>query len=381
MFSGLLTYLFFCALSIVFFSKNDGCATLSARKKVKNEYINWTIFFLILLTGFRNLSVGPDTAGYYLAYRNLEYSDWNEVLASFKDYYQNGVGKDVGFTVFRKVFQGFGLSFRFFLLIVSMLFFIPYGRLMKQLECNIAASFYAFLMFIALFLIYAFSSIRQDIAISATLIAYKFVRDRKLIPFLVLILVASTIHKSVLLFLPYYWIANINKVKTMATITTVMLPVLFVFARPIGLFLAQLSGQESYVRYIESSWAHSGTPVLTVMLLSCFVLYMLTIKILNEHDPKHHFYTNTIFLSVGLLPITWIDPTLVRTLLYFIIYLPIIISNCMVLAPNSYKKTLIEVYFILISYFFIRTFPPYEFFWNYMPMGGNYAVPFDTTGI
>lgn len=381
MFFSITAYLFLCILTIVFFSKSDSCISIARSREIKNNYINWTIFFLILITGFRNLSVGPDTAGYYMSYRDLKSEDWDYVIGIFKDYYQNGVGKDVGFSVFRKIFQTFGVSFRFFLIIVAALFFVPYGWVMKLLERNIAASFYAFLMFIALFLIYAFSSIRQDIALSATLISFKFIRERRLIPFLILIIAASTIHKSALLFLPYYWIANINKVKTMSTITAVMLPVLFMFARPIGLFLAQTSGQESYIRYIEDSWAQSGTPVLTTMLLGCFVLYLLNIQRLNEHDPKHHFYTNTIFLSVGLLPITWIDPTLVRTLLYFIIYLPIIISNCLVLSPKSYKRQLIIVYFILISYFFIKSFPPYDFFWNYMPMGENYAAPFDTTGI
>lgn len=377
----ILFYLLLVIISSIYISKSDKRSTLIGRKKVLKSYINWIIILLILITGLRNISVGPDTVGYYIDYGLFENMDWNQVIKLVTDYYNYGIGKDVGYDVLKKSLQTIDIPFRLFLFLVAILFFVPYGQIMKKLEHNTTAAFYAFLMFIALFLIYAFSSIRQDIAISATLIAFKFVCERKLIWFLLIVIIASTIHKSALLFIPYYWIANISRVKTMATITAVILPLLFIFARPIGLFLAQTSGQDVYLLYVQNTTKTAGTPILTFLLIGCFILYLISIPRLKEQNPKHYLYTNTIYLSVGLLPITWIDSNLVRTLLYFIIFLPIIISNCLVLSPHSYRRYITTIYILLISFFFISTFPPYDFFWNSMPMGENYSTHFNTQGI
>lgn len=55
--------------------------------------------------------------------------------------------------------------------------------------------------------------IRQYIAIFLFVYASRYIIERRLFKYLIIIIIASLIHKSILIFIPLYWIININKYK------------------------------------------------------------------------------------------------------------------------------------------------------------------------
>ena len=49
---------------------------------------------------------------------------------------------------------------------------------------------------------------RQSIAATICLLAYPFLKKRKLLPFVLIVLIAATFHVSAVFLLPFYWVLN-----------------------------------------------------------------------------------------------------------------------------------------------------------------------------
>lgn len=376
-----ITFIFVISCSYVYFSKWDNACSISEQERVKNKYVNVLCFFFASLAALRNIAVGPDTYAYYTMFEKVSKQELVSVWNGLVDYYAHGVGKDAGYPMLMKLFQYVFPSFRIFLIFNAIVFYSGVAYIVRCNTRTVLQAFLSIILFITLFQIYAMSAVRQDFALGCVMLSYKFIKERRLIPFLIIILVASTIHKSVLIFIPYYWIASFRNVKTLSVIAVMMIPILFMMARPLTTLLVDTSGSEQYAIYLAQN-KDAGTPTFTGMLLCCFVLYLFMINGLNRNFPSHHFFTNSIFLTVGLCPVTWVVPDFMRILLYFSCFLPIIMADSITIVPDkTLRKFMILGFVIAVAYLFIKTIPPYDFFWNQMELGKNYSFNVSTIGI
>ena len=141
-------------------------------------------------------------------------TSWPELWDNFRNVYVLGEGKDAGYPLIEKVFQLISGDYRVFLFFIAIIFFTALGYFIYTQTRYIRDVFLAVVIYEVLF--YSFFSItglRQTLATVFTFYGLHFIRQRRLWQYTLLILCAAFIHKSVLLFYPFYFIARLKRPK------------------------------------------------------------------------------------------------------------------------------------------------------------------------
>ncbi len=234
-----------------------------------------------LFSGLRNVGVGDDTYGYYLGYVEIQSTSWNQLFFDFIQYFKTGEGKDVGFPLFVKATQLISTQFQFFLIFVAVFFYAFFSNFLKKNCTTLIDVVLSFTIFYVLFYyIFSMTSIRQSITLAITLYCYEFVKKKRIIPFLLLLLLFSTIHKSILIYIPFYFLCRLKSTKYLFPIVLISFPIIMTFKNTITFFLLGVGGYDEYEEFDGA-----GTFTFTaIFLLISFVAYFRREKIL---ETKH----------------------------------------------------------------------------------------------
>jgi hypothetical protein len=346
------------------FSRKNDTNSDSNRKK----YIRIVSFILVLQSGLRNVAIGSDTYAYFMSFQDSKRRSWQEVYQGIVNYYSYGIGKDPGYGVFEKLVSSLSGEYQLFLMVIAILFFIALGNFIYQNTTRLTDVILAFVIYSVLF--YSFFSItghRQTIATAAALYGFELIKRRKLIPFVVLILVASTIHKSVLLFTPFYFIAQIRKPKLFFRVVLILFPFIMVFRNSLSTYLKILGGYEEYG--INEA---AGTATFTMIFVLISIIALLRSKIILQNNKKAHKYYNAFAIALLFVPLTWVNPSAMRVVQYFSIFMLLFIPEIIYSFRSvslRIKRDLTFFLVILLIALFIKSnwnTSPYGFFWEEM---------------
>lgn len=344
--------------------------------RTRMNYIAICCVLLILQSGLRNVAVGADTYGYKLSFVAIGKQSWSDIFENFYRVYVLGMGKDAGYALFVKIFHIFSDNYQVYLLVVASIFFVSFGRFIYYNTTNLRGIYIAMCVYQVLFYsFFSITGIRQTLATAIIFFAYEFVIKRRLVPFLLLCFVAVLIHKSALLFVPFYIFSN-NKFPVQAlAITLISLPLIFIFIRPIARFLTSFSFSESYLGYANSTYETQGAQMFLVymMIIAIGVLYFrLKFKWANVNT----YYTlNAFCLALFFTPLTWVDPSLMRVVMYYSIFTIFLLGGLVDCFDSDYSNRSDSIATILIVLFIIvlmRKNFDYAFFWEQMELGSNY---------
>ncbi|MBG0917924.1 EpsG family protein [Exiguobacterium sp. SRB7LM] len=319
-------------------------------------FVSFATIQWIVLSGFRDVTVGADTA----QYKALFLQSQTLPLGAFTDRFFEIVfteSEDPGFYLFQRLIQYVITDYQVYLVLIAMIFMIPLGYFIYKYSSEPLISF---LLFSVLFYeFFAVTGLRQTVATAlVVLVGYHFVRARKLGWFLLLVCIAMTIHKSSLIFVPFYFLAN--KQLTKAYLMTMFGVVigLFVFRNSFFDLLVQVSGYETY-----SAMEGAGAVNFSLMLLSVlFVALWRKDQILANNPSAIHFF-NALLLAACLLPLTFLNPSMMRLVQYFSLFLLLMIPE---IVGTFERRERLVVYYsavMLLGLLFIREAPVYSFFW------------------
>ena len=316
---------------------------------------NWTI-----LSGLRHISIGADTLAYYNSYNRTKWTNWDDLFENFREiiFHGSSEGKDPGYYIFVKFSQLLTNNYQVFLVIIALIFTVPLGLWIFRNSRN---AFISFLIYSTLF--YSFFSItgsRQTIATSiVVLIGYKYIKEKRLLPFILLTLLGFTIHKSALVFFPFYFLANKKITKKYLLSMLAAFPVLMYFRVPITLFFGNVSGYE------YSIYDGAGTLNFTILLLLVAIISLWKSKKILENNINATHFFNALVIAVLATPLTWVNPSGMRVVQYFSLFLMLLVPEII----NSFKKDeRLLVGFVVISLlimFLLRSNPQYMFFWQW----------------
>jgi len=331
-------------------------------KRINNRRLIFVVFATtqwILLSGLRHITIGEDTHNYSIIFdRTIGVS----ILDLFGDikmlFVGDIIGVEPGYYLFQKLVQLVFPDYRFFLFVVAILFSASLGVWIYRYSKDPLVSF---LIYSTLFYhFFAFTGFRQTIATAVVvMIGYKYIQQRKMKQFIILTLIAFTIHKSAILFLPFYFIANSHVTRKHILFTLVLFPILMVFRVPIALKIIQLSGYHQYELF-----EGAGTYNFTLMLLLVTIVSMWKMKYIISNNPSAKHFFNAIIIALLLTPLTWVNPSAMRAVQYYSLFL-------MLLIPEIFgafnKKEKVLVYYIgigVLLLLFIRNSPHYIFYWK-----------------
>ncbi|OOV29262.1 hypothetical protein BXU11_04910 [Flavobacterium sp. LM5] len=369
----MVTNLFVILLILIIgfhYSRKNDCNNYLNRKK----YI-WVIcFILILQSGLRNVAVGADTYAYFNSFENSKNQSWDDVWEIVSEYYKYDIGKDPGFPVFEKFCSTISDSYQIFLVIIAILFFVSLGNFILKNTTKLQDVILAFVIYSVLF--YGFFSItghRQTLATALTLLSFEFIKKRKIIPFLIVILIASTLHKSSLIFILFYFVCRIKKPKIIFISTLLLFPLFMSTRDLLAAFFQSISGYEGYDQF-----EGAGTFTFSAIFLLICITALIRQKILLKSNSNTQNYFNAFALALLFLPLTWINPSMMRVVQYFsifmLIFVPEIIRSFEFYSEDIHQRVRIVTLFVLILLFLksSQNGEPYSFFWEEVKLGKHY---------
>ena len=332
------------------------------REKQKSFFCIFAFVLLFLLFALRHQSMGIDLGyfgqklGYLNSFDLLNTYSWKEIfnLDGWLNYEQGYIflNKLVGTIVNdRQIFLGVCS----FISLFPVFLYIRKKSTLPFLSVVIYMGLPVFLM--------QYSGLRQNIAIAITILSMKFVEEKKILCFLLMVLLASQFHASSVIFLIAYPMYHIKLNSIWKGVFTIIIPVVYLFRFQLFQILSKVFKDEAVTR---------DTGALTLFLV--FVAVYIYLVIFNkDSDEKQNGMINLFYIACVCQAFGGIYDTAMRMGYYFMPYLMIAIPNT--ITKNKDKQeyqsnyVLVLLAFLVYGLFAIRTSTwsmayPYYFYWE-----------------
>jgi len=261
-------------------------------KQIKN-IANFRLFFFIVtcisLFLFRGLrwNTGTDWNSYYYFFLDV---NWSYLL------HPNQL--EEGFIFLTLVIKSIYNSYTFFLIVLNILIVYFLARGTKQ-----HSKFYL-LTFLILFVSKNPFPVRQGLAMSIIILSYKEIINKNFLRYVVYVILATTIHRTSIVFLPFYFVLNksySNKFLLLVYSTGViggMLP--SILLKVINPFLFIFSENKVILKkalfYLQQfDGGLSPTQIITTQLSTGLFIFLFIVfrnKIKHKELPNYDFYLN-----------------------------------------------------------------------------------------
>ncbi len=219
----------------------------------------------------------------------------------------------------------------------------------------------SFLIYSALFFsFFGVTGHRQTLATAfSVFIGYEFIKQRRFWPFLLCIAIAFPLHRSVLLLLPFYFLANVKITNWYVYSVAAFFPIAFIYRERIFDLAGGLLGYGEYGTF-EGAGAYNFT--LLLVMVTIVMIWKKDIIIANNPQAVH--FINALIITLLLVPSTFVNPSAMRTVQYFSIFLLLLVPEIL----NTFEgREKVFAYFVsagILIGLFIRNAPPYLFFWQ-----------------
>lgn len=315
----------------------------------------------VLLSGLRHITIGADTEAYRQMFEKTKNWSWDFIWYRFNEImFNGGNGKDPGYAVFEKLSQYISNDYQIYLIIIALIFTVPLGIFIYKYSKNPCISF---LVYSSLF--YAFFAItghRQTIATGIALFGgYEFIKKKSFFRFMLMIILAYPIHKSVMCLIPFYFIAHKKITYKYAISILIGFLLIFILKNPIMNILATITGYEDFANQFEGA----GTWTFTFMFIIIVLVAIWKIPIiLNNKDKDITIWYNAIFMALLLIPLTFVDPNAMRSVQYFSIFIIVLIPE--IIKSFNIREQSIIYYTAssLLIALLVKSNPQYLFFWQ-----------------
>lgn len=347
--------------------------------KGRRNLLVFSGILIILQSGLRNFAIGADTYAYFDIFKNVEELSWEEILFSFKETYIEGEGKDAGYIILQKIFQLFLPDYRCFLIFTITIFIHSLFRLIYKFKISLPGILISVSLYYALFYsFFSITGIRQTVAAAITLYLVPYALNRKFFSFFIPLLLAATIHKSVLIFALFYYFPIIKNCNLSIKFAFICFLPMWVFGQSIGKYLIAGTIFDTYEAYLDGKVETNGALGFSVLIL---LVGILCLKFINKtKSTEWNPFIHAIAFAIFYTPMTSIGPSQMRIIQYFSIFLLILLPKLIkeIYAKyntNSHYETLV---FIFFSFYAIFKQYQYAFFWEPMHLGANYIGHYET---
>lgn len=315
----------------------------------------------IILSGFRHLSVGDDTEAYKNSFERVEHSSWGDLFQNVYDKYFLGEEiKDPGYRIVEKIANIFTDNYQVYLIFIALIFFVSMGIFLYKFSSN---PYVSYILFSTLF--YSFFAItghRQTIATAiVVLIGTFFIKKKKFVPFLVITLLASTIHISCLCFLPFYFISKIKINKATLIMYWGAIAGSFILRYELLEFLQSIIGYEQYQDY---EGAGAGT-FLYLLLIVGLVATFFHKKLLEGNSQIMQISINALMTACFFSSLLLINQSTMRVVQYFSLFLMLLLPEISKIFPKKNDRAIYTMVITLVLVvLLVMNNPEYKFFWQ-----------------
>ncbi len=268
----------------------------------KEKRITWWFAILVIvpLVWFatnRGQNIG-DTAVYMRTYEKMPNS-----FSQFSEYY-NSLGKDKWFYMSEAFIHAFiSKDYKVCFFIIAAFQALSLAKLYRKYSVNYILAIFIFIA-CGDYISWMHNGTRQFVAVCICLLATPWMIEKKYIPSIIMILIASQFHGSALLMLPIFLVSigqPWNK-RTLLMVAAILLSVIFVSRFTTWLDNALDDTQYTNVVTEWQSWNDDGTNPIRVLVYSIPMILSITglRHIRKANDVVINFCTNMSIVAAGL---------------------------------------------------------------------------------
>ncbi len=316
---------------------------------------------LAVITGIRHAVTGSDTKGYIASFKQFRKLPWDKVISETYDYYE------IGYRAIMKAIGYITDNENVFFVIVALFFAFSLGIFITRNSKN------RFMSFILYFTVGAFSfqisGIRQSLAMAIILFSFEYIKERKLVKFLITVFIAALFHKSAVVIIPMYFAAYIK----MNILTFVMFILggvgICIYATPLMQLFQSIFSK--YEVYAPIGFSGGGFVVILMYIITIVVSYMYMNSL--EKQNKHNvFFFNMTFVSLLLYILRYFIGIAERISFYYQFAFIILLPNVIEAIPDGKTRKIVRacalvLACLLFGYRSLRAASPefnYFFFWQ-----------------
>lgn len=329
----------------------------------KNKNRNAMMLFWLLMTlmlALRHETVGIDLQNYEIIFDTIAAGSWKQAMER---------SAEVGYSALCKLIAVWGGDFRWLLIVTAVLsvLFLRMSYLKYSYDTSLTiALFITMSNFILLF-----SGLRQSIAISIGFLAFECARSRRLILFLLVVILATLFHTSAFMLLFMYPLYHARITQKWLLVVVPAMGVLWVFNQQVFGFLTGILSQfTKYEGEISSTGAYT-----MLFLFIIFAVFCYLIPDESELDQDTIGMRNFLLLAVALQMFAPLHDLAMRMGYYYMAFIPLVVPRIIVHRRVRWNQVAIMARHVMILFFviyFFMTAPqdnslhtfPYHFFWE-----------------
>lgn len=286
------------------------------------------MFFFSIL---RDTSVGIDYR-MYLKYFGRAYARGASYVFSTGHVYW----REIGYSLFEFLVSRVGSSPLVYSTGVALFCLILNAVFVYKYSSSVWLSMFIFISFG--FFSYTLCTIRHQMAIAIFMFALPYLQQKRFVPYLVIVLLATTFHKSMLVWIPVYFVAQLAMDWKAYAFYGSCLVLYYLFSERI---LAVVT-RYVYTQYQVGSYYMQGRNIPTVIIpVAFFVVVALMQKPLLERNPRNLPLMNLSMYCAGLFLMTlkhFVFQRLALVLLPVSMLLLPEITRCLAISPEQQKE-------------------------------------------
>lgn len=316
------------------------------KEEISKQNCILTVFFVMLfmILALRDESIGRDLKNYKYYFEKISLMTKEEIFE---------YDLDVLYTSLNWGVSRFTDDFQVFLAVVALITIIPVAWIYSEDRDH---SFLKIVLFINMStFIMMFSGLRQAIAISIGVIAYRCVKKKKLLLFIVFVIIAWGFHHSAFIVFLFYPLYHFSFKKKHLWFVVPIIICVFIFNKQIFMMVTNLIDSDKYTSAISSTGAYT-----MIILFIMFAFFSYVIPDEKMMDKETLGLRNFLLLAVLLQCFSPIHTIAMRINYYYIIFIPILIPKIITCAKDELKeiaylaKVILIIFFV--SYYLFNTY-------------------------
>ena len=336
------------------------CSASSKRDKMpKVAILIFFAIFLFLLCS-RHISIGVDNATYKAIFNRVSKVDWNNLFDM--DDMENG------YLALTKIVAGIFDDYQAHIIIVSLIAICPlayyYAKENKSVILTIALFLGA-----APFSMY-FSGLRQILAMAFAIPLYYLAKKKKLIWFILLVILAMQFHTSAFVMFALYPVLNTRFTEKGLFFSIPLIGAIYVFNEPIFNALKEL---------VKDEYSYETKQTGAFMMIVLFALFVIFafIAIDEKSLTKEEIGLRNILVVCLIFQLfSPVNTVVMRLNYYYMIFVPIALSKLMQKPRKGFEQVVKLASVVMIVFFLVRFVIqgqtsedmlqvfPYKFFWE-----------------
>lgn len=341
--------------------------TSGLKKEYKTPVFYYIVMavYMIILIGLRRTDIGIDTSNYASMYKSA-----GKLAFSDLKYKMN----DKGFVILQMIlnrlhigFSGFNFIYAIFVIVVISCYIYKESE-MPWLSYFLYVCFGFFML--------DFTMVRQTLAMAIVLMAFMIDKNRGVkdfILFALLVILASTIHASAIIFMPVWFIKKLPFNGLIVAFLLILIPLCYLFKGQLTGFLLNMAGSVSdkYEGYAKTGEGNAGILLYLMMLVT--VVFSLFVPGLFK-DKKNATFFYLLCIMLVIFPGVQGGGAIMRIYYYFYMFMIVFIPNMVCSLDTKEKGFFVLIIFLYLAvglYMYYGSLStnsskviPYHFFWQ-----------------